>query len=213
MFGYEVLQQYEWLRMLYTYSRVKAVVKYIVWTVLDIHHYDVAFILMMMYTNDDTNKPYDVALTWWWTSIILYDASKLWWYDDEHVDEAYLLMIHCLMMSDECSNAKFWSSRQLASFLCPIYIHCYLVENDDDLRQDMTCWCQQRASVLMSRLTSRMMSGEQQNFGRVDMQHWWWPAGMNSRRWAEKMTSFDVSEISCVTVNCIVKASLSCLWG
>ena len=199
--------------------------KYIVWTVLDIHHYDVAFILMMMYTNDDTNKPYDVALTWWWTSIILYDASKLWWYDDEHVDEAYLLMIHCLMMSDECSNAKFWSSRQLASFLCPIYIHCYLVENDDDLRQDMTCWCQQRASVLMSRLTSRMMSGEQQNFGRVDVwwaelicsvddDQQWWIVEDEQRRfrrllqqcWADwqivdvmSRESFDVTEISCVT--------------
>ena len=42
----------------------------------------------------------------------------------------------------------------------------------------------------------------------------WWSTVMTSWRWAEKISSFDVSEISCVTqVYCIVKASLSFFWG
>ena len=184
---------------------------------------------MMIQTNPMMLPWHDDGLLYLTYSMILYDASKLWWYDDEHVDEAYSLMIHCLMMSDECPNAKFWSSRQLASFLCPIYIQCYLVEDDDDLRQDMTCWWQQRASVLMSRLTSRVMMRS------IDEQGWW----VTSRWWAEKFQKtiaavlsrltnsrwmmsnvtakqcwwYDRVVLCMMTVSLNVKASLSCFWG
>ena len=107
MFGYEVLQQYEWIRMLYTNSRVKAVMKYIVWTVLDIHHYDVAFILMMMYTNDDTNKPYDVALTWYCMMQANCDDMMMnmlmkptpWWYT------VWWWVMNALMQSFEAADS------------------------------------------------------------------------------------------------------------
>ena len=84
------------------------------------------------------------------------------------------------------------------SFMAAADLTCWLMrlrEQMDDQSEQLWWWCLSRPEEQIL-----MISVEQ-----IDKELMWW---------AEKMSSFDVTDISCVTqVYCIVKASLTWFWG